>query len=482
MEVIAPQDRNMEGHQVQIQVDGPQGKTIGPEKFSRFGIAGRIQATFQWAWDTSGLDPGDYKLTYSILPDGPTWTDTVLLHPADQVPPPEPQAHWETVETECCVLHYITGTDAARDIDQLEEMANQQAQDASRRLGVDFKEPIPITFLPRVLGHGGFTSQEIAVSYLDRNYAGSNPALVLHHEMIHLLDARLGGDFRPTMLVEGLAVYLSGGHFKPEPLLPRAAALLPPAQGCQPVTPDPAASSSPPCRLGSYLPLAPLADNFYFSQHEIGYIEASALIEFMVDTWGWEAFNAFYRDIHPPANDGGQAQAIDDALQRHFQITMDELETRFLQRLREEKVTPETIEDVRLTVDYYNTVRRYQKLLDPSAYFLTAWLPDPAKMREKGIVADYLRHPSTPENQALETLFLAADHSLLSKDYPRTQRLLNAINAMLDVFDPQGPELSQNECDTSLAIALIPSPFAPIRWPVPVKLEEIGLALPGSCR
>jgi hypothetical protein len=316
-------------------------------------------------------------------------------------------------------------------------MADEQAQDVSQRMGVEITSPIPIVFLPRVLGHGGFTGLEISVSYLDRNYAGSDPALVLHHEMVHLLDSRLGGDLRPTILVEGLAVYLSGGHFKQEPLMPRAATLLAPLAGCAADSSAGRSGVAPntgqPCGLGAYLPLRPLIDEFYTSQHEIGYLEAGALVEYMVANWGWQAFSDFYRDIHAVPS-GSQAQAMEVALRKHFGISLDDLEQDFLSVLREQTVTSAMTKDVSLTVLYYDTVRRYQQLLDPSAYFLTAWLPDAVKMRQKGIVADYLRHLSKPENIALETLLVSADTSLRSGDYPRTEQILAAVNAMLDVY------------------------------------------------
>ena len=96
-------------------------------------------------------------------------------------------------------------------------------------------ERAPVVLIPRLLGHGGFTGREIVLSYLDRNYVGGNLAVIFHHELVHYLDVRSGGDLKPSMLVEGLAVYLSGGHYKPEPLMPRLAALLPPEAGCTPV-------------------------------------------------------------------------------------------------------------------------------------------------------------------------------------------------------------------------------------------------------
>ena len=93
-------------------------------------------------------------------------------------------------------------------------------------IGGDFSEPLVVTLMPRVLGQGGFASSEMYISFLDRNYAGNMLEMVLHHEMVHILDNRLGGEMRPTILIEGLAVYLSGGHYKLEDLIPRAAALL----------------------------------------------------------------------------------------------------------------------------------------------------------------------------------------------------------------------------------------------------------------
>jgi hypothetical protein len=327
--------------------------------------------------------------------------------PADQV-----DAHWASTQTQCCSVFYITNTASARDLSQLTSSIDQQAQDAIAKMGANFTEPITITILPRLLGHGGFTSTEISVSYLDRNYAANDWALVVHHEMIHAIDGHLGGDFRPTIFVEGLAVYLTGGHYKPEPLMPRAAALL-------------------PNYLNWYIPLKTLADNFYASQHEIGYLEGASLIEYMVSTYGRDAFNAFYRDIHNQPGES-QSDSIDAALQKHFAISFSQLEQDFLAALENEPDTSFWVEDVRMTVTYYDMMRRYQQLLDPSAYFRTAWLMDNKTMREKGIVADYLRHPHTPENLALETLFITAHQDWSSQDYTAASSILAEINSVLD--------------------------------------------------
>ena len=444
-EVLAPEGLDLTDKQVQVHLAGSEEASLAQGKFGRFGIGGRAQATMFWAWDTSGLPSGAHNLIFAVEPDGPRWTETLELLPHGQVPPPEPQAAWASASTDCCRVFYITGTAAERDLAELLAMVEAQAKDASRRMGVALEEPVGITFLPRVLGHGGFARGEIDVSYLDRNYAGGDAAVIIHHEIIHILDARLGGELRPSALVEGLAVYQTGGHFKLEPLEARAAALLPPEPGCSPWQPGVPADVSPAegCGLDRFIPLVRLFDNFYFEQHEIGYLQAGALIEFMVDTWGWPAYSAFYRDIHNPEQTptpqmGAHALATDSALRKHFGLGLTELEQRFRAALQTENLSPENVEDVRLTVAFYDAVRLYQQTLDPSAHFLTAWLPDDEQMRQEQIVADYLRRPGLPENLALEAMLGAADEALQAGDFERVEELLTAVNRVLKAYPRDG--------------------------------------------
>lgn len=415
LEVVTPQDDLMRDRSLTVQVEGQPGAISGSYPFERRGLQGRLQATLLWAWDTSGFEAGDYTLSFTILPDNFTFTETVTLLPASQLPEVEQQAEWAQVESDCCFIYFITATEAERDLEELVDEIDAQARSAADKFGIDPQEKIPLVLISRLLGHGGFAAEELAISYLDRNYSGNNVDMVLHHEMVHWYDSRLGGDLRPSILAEGLAVYLSGGHFKPEPLLPRAAALL---------------------DLGWYLPLEALADDFYRSQHEIGYIQAGALIEYMVDRWGWEGCMGFYRDIHPENGSGSQAQAIDRALRVHFDLSLVELEEDFRLFLQQQAFTPAQSEDVRLTVLFYDTLRRYQQVLDPSAYFLTAWLPDTLEIRQKGITADYLRHPEQAANLALELALVEANRLLLEGKFSETQALLDRINASLSAIAP----------------------------------------------
>jgi len=413
IEVIAPQGVDLEESDVQVSVKQAGIGELGSAPFGEFGIGGRYQATLSWVWDTEGLTPGSYSLSFDVQPEVANWSMEVLLLPASGQPPPEPQARWETVAIECCLIHYISGTAAARDISELLEVAQTQADAASQSLENEFSDPIEITILPRVLGHGGFASNEIHVSYLDRNYTNSNFSQVLEHEMVHILDSRLGGELRPSLFVEGLAVYLSGGHYKKEPLISRAAGLF---------------------ELGWYIPLEPLADDFYNAQHEVGYLEAGALIQYMVRTWGWGAFSDFYRDIHP--HEGGrQSQAIDAALQAHFGLTFEQLEQRFVNELRSQHINPDLYDEVRLVVSYYETVRRYQQVLDPSAYFLTAWLPEGSEMRKRNLVADYLRRPSSLDNITLEKGIILAGAQIQTGDFNKAQKILSIINQTLDEYE-----------------------------------------------
>jgi hypothetical protein len=357
------------------------------------------------------LKPGNYTLTFTRLPDNFTWNETVALHPANQVPPPEPEAHWASTTTTCCILYYITDTAAERDIATLSREADEESDAVANQIGSKLDKRINLIFVPRLVGQGGFTESDIYVSYLDSNYIGNEMPILFHHEFVHYYDNVVGGDYRPSIFQEGLAVYLTGGHFKPEPLRARAAALL---------------------NLGWYIPLTNVADDFYHQQHDIGYLEAATLVKYLVDTYGWGAFIEFYRTV-PAPNGQKDSAVIDIALREHFGISFADLETAYLACLRAQPFTEDERADLRLTVEFFDTVRRYQAALDPSAYFLTAWLPDGSLMRQRGIVADFLRHPNGWDNRLVESLLSRAQAELFNGDYAGAERILIWSNWILDV-------------------------------------------------
>jgi len=411
-EILSPQGEQGGSGSVSVTFDG---RKLGQAGFAPYGIGGRSQATLWWAWDTHNLKPGSYSLTFTLMPGNVTETESFRLHPADQVPLPEPGAGWTSTTTVCCVLHYITGTAAARDIASISQVVDEESAAVSAQIGSKLKGRIDVVFMSRVIGQGGFTSDSVYVSYLDDNYIGNDTAILFHHEFVHYYDAQQGGVYLPSIFQEGLAVYLSGGHFKPEPLLPRAAAML---------------------DMGLYIPLMTLANDFYNQQHDTGYLEAGSLVEYMVETYGWGGFNDFYRNIPQPDSGQTTAMVLDAALHDHFGISFAELEKAFLAFLHSEKYTQAELTDLQVTVSFYDTVRRYQQTLDPSAYFLTAWLPNGLDMRQRGIVADFLRRPRNWDNQGIETLLIRAHDQYFGTDYSAAEATLKLTNLILHVIAP----------------------------------------------
>jgi hypothetical protein len=420
LEVIAegaPAHWNAAG--VQLFVDSREGEPLARTTFGRYGLGGRMQATFTWVWDTTGR-VGQQTVIVVVTPGSAPGADapaeevlplTVSLLPAEARPAPEPQAMWARAESVCCVFNYLTQTAAARDIDLIRAEADAAFAHVAEVLGVTQEHRVVFTLVSRLLGHGGFASGEISLSYLDRNPAVTTLHSVFTHEGTHILDRRLS-QRRPVMLTEGLAVYVAGGHFKPEALLPRAAAVL---------------------ALDRYIPLRDLANGFYPAQHEIGYLEAGAFIEYLVARDGWDRFRAMYGGFLSAPT---EAEMLDAGLRASYGLTLDEMEAEWLAYLRDLPADPVEMEDLRLTVALFDTLRRYQQALDPSAHFLTAWLPDGRAARERGLVADFLRHPQAPANITLEAMLDAAGSALLAGDYPAAAGLLDAANAALNAGDP----------------------------------------------
>ncbi len=106
----------------------------------------------------------------------------------------------------------------------------------------------------------------------------------------------------------------------------------------------------------------------------------------------------------------------------------------YLSYLRSQTVTTGIRTDLQLTVTFFDTARHYQELLDPSAYFLTAWLPDARVMRQHGIVADYLRRPEGWKNKLLEPLLIRSQKELFSGDYRNTEWTLQLTNRLMDII------------------------------------------------
>ncbi|MDR3572809.1 MAG: hypothetical protein P4L50_03020 [Anaerolineaceae bacterium] len=410
LDIYAPPGLDLKNKTIEVDLVKPEQKKLGSASFT-FDSSGVYHTVLLWFWDTHGLSPGSYVLSFAIQPSAETWQETVQLQNDPAIIGKEGQ--WATAENKCCEVHYITGTDAERDLPSILNIIDQQASLVENQWGVTPAKKLQINLIPRVLGNGGFTTDEISVTYLTHNYANGYFPIIIHHELVHLLDHTQPGKIRPTILIEGVAVYLSDGHYKSEPLLLRAATLI---------------------NSGLYIPITNLTDNFYDQQHETGYLEAGALVEYLVQTYGWQKFLDFYHDINPIQN-GSQSQMLNAALQSHFDINLEQLDDRFTNTLAKIPITPDMREDVRLTILLYDTMRDYQQQYDTSAYFQRVWIPSPVQMRQRGIVADYLRHPGQNENQMIENLLISAGASLQIGDYQLTQKIIGIIQSLL--FHPQ---------------------------------------------
>jgi hypothetical protein len=249
----------------------------------------------------------------------------------------------------------------------------------------------------------------MVVSYLDRNYTGLGLNEVLVHEAVHLIDRSIAPN-RITFLAEGVAVWAAGGHYLQEDLGRRTAALI---------------------ELGVYIPLAELIDNFYPTQHEISYLEAGSLISYLVETYGWEQVRNFYSDT-TVFDASPLSVSVDLNFQLYFNRSLAEIEADWLAYLQGLPRDPREADDLRTTIRYYNVMRDYQERFDPSAYYLSAWLPSPSEAERQGTTAEFSRHPETATHIALEALMLSAHSALQAGDYARSNALLDSVTRVLD--------------------------------------------------
>ncbi len=396
--------------QVTLQVqppDGPQWQApVQPH-----GIAARRSAVFAWVWGTHDLRPGAYPVEVRYRGQV-VLRQTVTLAPAAQRPWWEEGVAWAEAAWPAATTVYMTRTPAARDLALVRHALTAIRQDLARLEGFpQTDDPVPLVLMPRLLGQGGFASQYLWVTFRDRDATGSAFPVVARHEMVHWLDRQRSAEYRSLMLVEGLAVYLTGGHYKPEPLAPRAAALL---------------------RLGRFIPITQLAAGYFYDyQHEIAYLEAGALVEYLVERWGWDAFAALYWGLDPDAGDG-PAAILDAGLRRTLGVDLATLAADFEAYLRTQPDAAAWADDVALTVATFDTLRRYQQQMDPSAYYGTAWLPNLARLRELGVVADAVRGPADIAHVTVELLLQDAQMALRAGAYADARRDLDAVNALLD--------------------------------------------------
>jgi len=394
-------------------------KNIVSESLDSRNWVGQAEGIYEWKWDTTG-QPGEHKIRIILdsldqIKEGDEneANNEVLIEVkvrrAGEKPLAERDATWVSADTDCCQIHVQTNTAAYRDLPLLLEKVETAVAQAAIQLREEPNHKLNIYFIDRTIGQGGYAGSDIVATYVDRPYAGGNLHERLVHEAVHVLDRQFAPQ-RLKFLAEGLAVWATGGHYKAEDIDVRMAALV---------------------QIGQYIPLAVLVDNFYQTQHEIGYLEASGFVLYLIEEYGFEVFRDFYAATS--ADDASSEwQALNINLQETYGKTAAQLETEWLNSLGSLSPDPIQIADLETTIRYYDTVRRYQNLYDPSAYFLTAWLPHPEDVRVEGNPADLRRHPQSEVNITLEVMFKVTENVMKEGDYNRANVLLDSIDRILD--------------------------------------------------
>jgi hypothetical protein len=342
---------------------------------------------------------------------------TVLLSPALQAlvatPAPEPPLldfAWAVSESQHFQFHYMPGTAAERDLAQLSAVAEASLKCISSVLEMHLDDQMSIYLVPRVFWQGGATYGEKVqlISYLDRNYTGVETWSYFTHEGTHalaqdLLQPKENGGGPDGVLVEGLAVWASGGHYRLEPLDEWAAVLAESEQ---------------------YIPLAELrAGPFYDFQHEISYLEGGSFVKFLIEGYGLPCFKELYGQAT------GEAAHDEALVQRLYKRSYAVLEREWLDHLAGLRPTAEQTETLWLKIRSFDLMRRYETELDPDARYLppkppTEWTSDTLKI--------FLGPVDKPLNVVLETALIAAQERIYGGDPEGASALLDDVEATLD--------------------------------------------------
>ena len=343
----------------------------------------------------------------SVVRLGPQLLSAVTL------PEPEPPPldfSWAVSETNHFWFHYVPGTAAERDRFGLGSVAEESLAVIQPLLDVSFDGQMSIYLVPRVFWQGGaaYGDKVQLISYLDRNYTSVETWSYFTHEGTHalaqdILQPKENGGGPDGVLVEGLAVWASGGHYGKEPIDEWAAVV--------------AASDE-------YLPLEELRNGpFYEFQHETSYLESGSFVQYLVDRYGLDTLKALYGQAT------GEVEHDEELVWNLYGKGYADLEAEWLAYLAGLEPQQEQAELWRLQVRTFELMRRYESELDPDARLLPAtappeWMSDTLKV--------FLRRADEPVNLILETALIAAQERTHGGDLGGARALLDDVEAALD--------------------------------------------------
>lgn len=401
---------------IRIFIDGDQ---VVSDNINWRSLNGSPFGLYQWVWNVGDqpgqhniivfLDPEDLVRKGDESPDNNVASVTVNVLSASGSTEAGNPPRWLSIQNNCCLVHMISGSAADRDQSTLLEMIDFAFQQAADKLSEDVGESYQVFLVDRVYGQGGYSQDAMVVSYLDRDYVAGGLEELLIHEAVHLIDKNVTSE-PITFLSEGLAVWAAGGHYEKQDFQGRMAALV---------------------EIGRYRPLEQAIDDFFGTQHEIGYLEGAGFIDYLVQTYGWDRVKAFYAETSPGDGDT-LSEAVDANLRRSFNLSLEQIEDEWRASLRALPRDVNVMEDLRLSLQFYDVIRRYQSVYDPTAYYLETWLPDPLQAERVGATADFSRKPESPVNIALEALLHSAGTALQNGDYDKTRALLESVTRVLN--------------------------------------------------
>ena len=325
--------------------------------------------------------------------------------PAEQRPGQEVSAAWESIPIACCTLHYITNTAAARDIETIAHHAEQAAEDFTRVTGVEVQNRLDVYIIDRIWGNGAFAGgDEVLMAYTDRYYGpsqgGEGLETVFRHEFTHAtrVDASETGFFPFN---EGLAVYVAGGHYKPEPIPERGAALL---------------------ELGYEAGL-----DVFPAQHEVAYLHGATIMTYIAETYGWETLQEFGSSAAGDAyHDPDQR---DQVMQEVFGVSGETFNEEYLAWLGSHE-PGEQLDDLRLTIELQDLRRGYQREYAPEPF--TLFGHSDATYARPELLPLLIREANAPPNVAVELMIASAQKAIVSGEYEHAERLVEEIRGVLE--------------------------------------------------
>ncbi|NND03054.1 MAG: hypothetical protein HKN91_09725 [Acidimicrobiia bacterium] len=273
---------------------------------------------------------------------------------------------------------------AARDLEALVSIIDESAGAVEAHFGLELPD-VDFVLIDTLWGNGGYAGQEVVVSYLDRDYSPGRQSTfrqTVLHELAHAVTDQIEFGV-PWPLTEGVAVQFTGGHFKPEPLGPRARALS---------------------DAGELPTLEYLFDSFREMQHETRYAAAGAFTEFLVTNYGLDQLIELYSSDASGAGsrwlDAASARVLGDDLAA-LQVGFDEWVDSFT-------ASTQAL-DVELTIALQEARRSFQAAFNPYPnYFIYP------SVTATGQDALAMRDASNPKIVAVEALIAYAQDLIIS--------------------------------------------------------------------